>query len=366
MWRVIGAMLALVFLALGTAHPAQAELRRDLAMPSHPLTLKTSIRVNGASSPAPVSSPLQKPKDPMLLRIGVMANGLPPFDLVGIDGNYEGISADYLAMIASTLHAKVEVRAYTTRDAALYDLSHNAIDVVATDPGQTGPAQGAIGFTPNQIIEIATRSTAHKLVGNQTLGYVNGQLDPQAILAAYPGRKLQSYATLLDALTQLSLGADVVLLSNATAASYITAQYGIPNLVAVNVSRLSVGDLSFLVRDSALRAVRRGNPRNSKAHASGDLDPLGAHDIDAALRQGPEPPRKKAHGSPRIPWFDTALPMTGFRSCFPTSMANRWDSACRYSTRSKSARGCDSSLSAPMAIATPTTQPHPRFTNRAS
>ncbi|MGX0936773.1 two-component system, NarL family, sensor histidine kinase EvgS [Cupriavidus metallidurans] len=295
--RAIGTMLALVFLALGTAHPAQAELRRDLAMPSHPLTLKTSIRVNGASSPVPGSLTLQKPKDPVLLRIGVMANGLPPFDLVGIDGNYEGISADYLAMIASTLHAKVEVRAYATRDAALYDLSHDAIDVVATDPGQTRPAQGAIGFMPNQIIEIATRSTAHKLVGNQTLGYVNGQLDPQAILAAYPGRKLQSYATLLDALTQLSLGADVVLLSNATAASYITAQYGIPNLVAVNVSRLSVGDLSFLVRDPALRAR-----------------------FDAAISAIPKPTRLaiSTHWVPTtlMPHFDKALNLTAEESAW--------------------------------------------------
>ncbi|MFJ2986628.1 response regulator [Collimonas sp. NPDC087041] len=63
------------------------------------------------------------------LVLGFGAPGYPPFDIDISDTHYEGITADYVAIMAKAMGGKVSVRRYATRRAALDALMHEEVDL---------------------------------------------------------------------------------------------------------------------------------------------------------------------------------------------------------------------------------------------
>lgn len=218
----------------------------DTVPASHLLTLKSHVRLDARL-------PALGHVAGNMLRVGVIPNSLPPFDLVDLDGNYEGISSDYLSLVAQSLGARVTVRAYSSREAALYDLAHGDLDMVTTITEPASASDGSAGYYANRMIEIAAKRGGSPVRRDAPIGYVDGQVDPAALRAAYPGARLQPFETLLDALTQVSRGRPLLLVANATAAGYLVSQYQIPNLVASNISTVSPPTIAFAVRDPVIR-----------------------------------------------------------------------------------------------------------------
>ncbi len=67
-----------------------------------------------------------------VLRVAVSRPDYGPFDLSANGGSYEGISADYLALVARLLELDVEVQAYPSRELALAALEAGEVQVLGT------------------------------------------------------------------------------------------------------------------------------------------------------------------------------------------------------------------------------------------
>lgn len=72
------------------------------------------------SSPAPTQAAEQQwlARHP-LLRVGVLRHDYRPFAMTGPDEHFEGISADYLDIVAKTLQKPVELRVFDDKRSAL-------------------------------------------------------------------------------------------------------------------------------------------------------------------------------------------------------------------------------------------------------
>src|SRR6218665_2415618 len=69
------------------------------------------------------------------LRLGVSQPEFAPFDVLGTGREYEGITADYAALVAALLNLSVEVVRYPSRAEALAAVRDGAIDMLGTSNG---------------------------------------------------------------------------------------------------------------------------------------------------------------------------------------------------------------------------------------
>lgn len=67
-----------------------------------------------------------------VLRLGTALSDYPPLDISLSNNNYEGISADYAALLAELLHVKIEVLQFPTRAQAVQALKEGKIDLLSS------------------------------------------------------------------------------------------------------------------------------------------------------------------------------------------------------------------------------------------
>src|SRR5471032_1098607 len=66
------------------------------------------------------------------LTLGISNPQYPPFDITNNQGEFEGITADYVGLIEEMLHVKVEVKIFSSRRSALKALQNNEIDLLGS------------------------------------------------------------------------------------------------------------------------------------------------------------------------------------------------------------------------------------------
>ncbi|WP_336769209.1 transporter substrate-binding domain-containing protein [Pantoea endophytica] len=69
-----------------------------------------------------------------VLRVGVWSHTLPPYSVEFEEDTFEGLSADYLAIIAKTLNRPVEVKRYNTRLDLVNALNNKQVDLIPYYP----------------------------------------------------------------------------------------------------------------------------------------------------------------------------------------------------------------------------------------
>ncbi|NUU37706.1 transporter substrate-binding domain-containing protein [Pseudomonas sp. C2B4] len=113
----ISRMLLGLLLLLSLPAPAETlSLLSRAADSSIALTLNTSQR--------------QWLADKAVLRVGVYLPDRPPLDLTASHKDYEGLSADYLDVLARGLGVRLQVERFASQEQALAALQHNEVDLV--------------------------------------------------------------------------------------------------------------------------------------------------------------------------------------------------------------------------------------------
>jgi len=64
------------------------------------------------------------------LRVGTSEPDYPPFDITNHSNEFEGISADYLALIGQLLSVQIQVQRYPNRSAVIQALKRGDIDLL--------------------------------------------------------------------------------------------------------------------------------------------------------------------------------------------------------------------------------------------
>lgn len=254
--------LRFLLLALLQSAPALAALPAE---PPRTLLLHSQLRLDSAPASATIDHAAAPQGDDTALlawrrahkalRVGVVGNYLPPFDLVDLKGNYCGISADYLAVVAARLGVPVQIQRYPSHELARRQLADGTIDLIATSLDSPATGVRTAPYHDHRLIEVVSRRDGARNNANRAIGYLAGEVSPAALQRAYPGAQLLPFENLLSALDQLSRDAGFVMVTNATAAGYLVEQYRYDELTVRNFAPLAQEGIAFAVRDPALGRI---------------------------------------------------------------------------------------------------------------
>ena len=216
----------LVFL-LAACLPVCTGVRAD---EKAPVALEASghARVTGVSLQLDERESQLLAKDPTLT-VGVLPNGRIPFDMVDLDNRYEGISADYLDVIAKVLRVTLKVLAYDDKEAALLALARGDIDIVPSMPSadaRTGAALSAPYF-PARDVQVVVPDRPVDKNAEIRVGYVSGHVSPNALRRAYPNARLSTFGSEFAGLTAVAGNGLDIFVGSGAGVSYLIDRYSL-------------------------------------------------------------------------------------------------------------------------------------------
>ncbi|WP_426698020.1 response regulator [Aeromonas hydrophila] len=183
------------------------------------------------SSPAPTQAAEQQwLARHQLLRVGVLRHDYRPFAMTGPDEHFEGISADYLDIVAKTLQKPVELRVFDDKRSALAALRAGALDLVnlgnlsLSGPDQAGIALSQRYFSSAPVFSALAAEQGPLLLPGQRVATVQGYVDEAAFKRYYPDLVLVNYPSNVAAFDAVFFGREPLLLSDPHSLHYLNSE----------------------------------------------------------------------------------------------------------------------------------------------
>ncbi len=189
-----------------------------------------------------------------VLRLGVLANDQPPYDILGTGRAYEGITADYAALVAEQLNLDMTVHVHDSFEAASTALRNGEIDLLGS-------------VTTQQALEAGLRLSRHYgqdrplLMGaeqsasvDQTAPYrlvmVDGYRSLEQVSQYYPLAQVKLHPTPFSALVAVALGQADVFLGNAMVARYVLGRNPLSGVEEIGHGALPHQGIGFAMVDN--------------------------------------------------------------------------------------------------------------------
>lgn len=193
------------------------------------------------------------------LRVGVSGPDNPPFDLLGNGDRFEGVSAEYLALLAEWLRLDIRVVSYPDRASALEGLRQGEVDLLTTATPQEGRLPGLARTQPyaeDQPVLIR-RADLPKVDGEQgtILAIPDGYASEASDLSTIDGHRLVPQPSLLTAMAALVLGEADAVLANGDAVASQLGQSPLEGHEQVTFLAPRVEGLGFLLREEEPRLL---------------------------------------------------------------------------------------------------------------
>ncbi|WP_018925358.1 transporter substrate-binding domain-containing protein [Pseudomonas umsongensis] len=190
-----------------------------------------------------------------VLRVGVTGPDYPPFELTRNHDELEGITADYVELLAQLLHVNVEVLRYGTRESAMEALKRKDLDLLGTsnsfeaaDP-ELNRTSAYAEDQPMLVTRLDERMP-EDLAGKR-IAMVADYLPEQTVKAFYPKADLQRYPSALDALGAVAYRQADVYLGDLISANYLINNNYHNNVQLMGPSGLDANPFGFaLARDN--------------------------------------------------------------------------------------------------------------------
>ncbi|RJG12744.1 response regulator [Pseudomonas cavernicola] len=265
-------------------------------------------------------------RDKRELKVGTSEPDYPPFDISASGRDYEGLTADYLGIIANTLNLDVRVTRFPDRDSALQALRNGTIDVLGRSFGYDASAPGVVLSKPyvlNQPVLVMRlgdgRATDGHLAGLR-LAMSADYLPAEAVRRLYPQGQLSTFSSVRQALQSVALGQADVFIGDAVSAHYLIDQGYLTNLRMTNFTRLEGAGVSFAfgadnmrlqrLFDSVLATIPESE-RTAILHRWGSGTSISLTDEKLVLTER-EQRWLKRHGPARLIVDETLAPLTFF------------------------------------------------------
>ena len=188
------------------------------------------------------------------LRVGTSTTDYPPFDMTDSGQDYEGLTADYVGILAKTLDVSIKVERFASRDAAIKALEEGQIDLLGTSNGFEAANRNLLLSAPYAIDqpvlvtrEGETRSLSQGLEGLR-LSMVYHYLPLDEIKALYPKAIIQSYPSYQNALNAVAFDQADVFLGDTVSTHYMINKGYLKNIKMANFGRHEAQGFSFAVR----------------------------------------------------------------------------------------------------------------------
>ncbi|RQS16026.1 response regulator [Burkholderia sp. Bp9002] len=186
-----------------------------------------------------------------VVRVGVLRDEVVPLDIVDAAGNYEGISAEYLGILATALKVRFEITAFRDRTALMDALAAGTIDLV-TGAQRAGSRADFIYSKPyfgNKAV-IATRVddpgfSIRPSNDGHVLAYVQGTVARSKLQKSYPDMRLLALPSLSAALYAVAFGQAEACVGNSASLNDLIEWHQVLNVSVTDVARFVAEDFRF-------------------------------------------------------------------------------------------------------------------------
>jgi two-component system sensor histidine kinase EvgS len=190
-----------------------------------------------------------------VVRVGVLRDEEVPLDIVDAAENYQGISAEYLGILATALSLHFEISAFADRASLMDALAAGTVDLV-TGAQRAGPhktflysqayfGNRAVLATRVEDPGFAIRPSYH----DNVLAYARGTIDAVKLQAAYPRMHLLPQPSLLAALNAVAFGQADACVGNASAVNGLIEWHQLLNVGVTDVAQVAAEDFRFAVAE---------------------------------------------------------------------------------------------------------------------
>jgi two-component system sensor histidine kinase EvgS len=190
-----------------------------------------------------------------VLRVGVVREASPPFDAIGEGDRYEGISADFLALVTQRAGLAYELHFEPSRAVALAKLERGEIDLLPSmygEPGNRLLLSSAYMQAPAVLIVRRDAPAGATNLAGKKLAMEAGSPILQALQRMYPGAVALEAGDTLAALRAVADGHAYAYVGAYAPASWLAERHSLRNLVVRGPIPFD-SDLRFaLRRDGAI------------------------------------------------------------------------------------------------------------------
>ncbi|WP_244829309.1 transporter substrate-binding domain-containing protein [Caballeronia sp. TF1N1] len=196
------------------------------------------------------------------LIVGAVPGMVPPLELAvsgapSDSSALRGISVDVLNAISEPLGMTPQWRLYPDRPAMLAALERGEIDMATSSAGFDAGAPLELSHSyfpvkPVYFAPLAAYAPTHRLA------YVDTQMDPARLRAAYPSLQPEAYPDVLAAALAVSLGRADGFVGDVTTAVYVISHLDLPNIGARGFTPFDADGyrFAFAANRPAARALR--------------------------------------------------------------------------------------------------------------
>ncbi|WP_429154652.1 ATP-binding protein [Aeromonas media] len=165
-----------------------------------------------------------------LLRVGLLEQDYRPFSMIVSQSRFEGISADYLGILAKILHKPLALRPFADKESALLALRRGEIDLVnlgnltLADTEASGIRLSRPYFSSPLVFSAPKPHQGPLLTPGQRVATVKGQIDAQRFRLYYPTLTLVTHPSNAEAFDAVFFGRQEILLSDAHSMHYLNSE----------------------------------------------------------------------------------------------------------------------------------------------
>ncbi|MCK9798306.1 transporter substrate-binding domain-containing protein [Pseudomonas sp. MAFF 302030] len=198
-------------------------------------------------------------RDKRELVLGTSREQLAPLEMLNESNEYEGITADYLGLLADALGVKVSLRAYETREQVFHALANGEIDFMgrvtasAAQQHHLLQSQSYLVNRPTLVARLGDAPSLKNGLQDRRLAISLDTITLPVAQAMYPKARIDSYSTADAAMAAVAFGDADVLLSDAVTAQFLISRNYSDYLRIIYSGPASVSGFAF--------AINPGNPR---------------------------------------------------------------------------------------------------------
>ena len=187
------------------------------------------------------------------LRAGTSEPDYPPFDITNHANEFEGISADYLALLGQLIKVEIKVMRYPNRSALIQALKRGDIDLLTSANGFEAADPDLRLSEPYTLDQptLVSRANDSSLIdptlAGKTVAMVDHYLPLSTVQAFYPDATFKLYPSILNAVGAVAFGKADLYLGDSITASYLINKSYLNNVQLTDFSRMEVNNFSFAV-----------------------------------------------------------------------------------------------------------------------
>lgn len=187
------------------------------------------------------------------LAMGVSAPDYAPFDLSNNQEEFEGITADYAALIAQVLNITIEVRRYDTRDEVIEALKTGAVDFVGSANGYEAAdpklllSRAYANDQPTLVTRVGDTQALSVDLAGRRVAMLYHYMQPDAVQAFYPKAQLLLFGSTFEAIAAVSFGQADVYLGDAISTRYLINKNHLNNVRMADFSAMEANPFGFAV-----------------------------------------------------------------------------------------------------------------------